>query len=72
MEFADLLTLLGSYAFPIVMCIAFFWKIDRDQRSHKEEMDKMTDALHNNTLAIQHLGDIVTQNKGGISNVSGL
>lgn len=54
------------------MCIAFFWKIDRDQRSHKEEMDKMTDALHNNTLAIQHLGDIVTQNKGGMSNVSGL
>ena len=66
MEFADLLTLLGSYAFPIVMCIAFFWKIDRGQRFHKEEMDKMTDALHNNTLAIQHLGDIVTQNKGGM------
>ena len=59
MTFADILTLLGSYAFPIVMCIAFFWKMDKDQQAHKEEMDKMTDALHNNTLAIQHLADTV-------------
>lgn len=61
MEFADIMTLLGSYCFPIVMCIAFFWKLDRDQKQHKEEMDKMTDALHNNTLAIQHLADIVNR-----------
>lgn len=59
MTFADILTLLGSYAFPIVMCIAFFWKMDKDQQAHKEEMDKMTEALHNNTLAIQHLSDTV-------------
>ena len=58
MEFADILTLLGSYAFPIVMCVAFFWKMDKDQRQHREEMDKMTDALNNNTLAIQHLADM--------------
>ena len=50
-----------NIAYWIVMCIAFFWKLDRDQKQHKEEMDKMTDALHNNTLAIQHLADIVNR-----------
>lgn len=57
MVFSDLLTLIGSYAFPIVMCIAFFWKLDKEEERHKEEMDKITEALHNNTLAIQHLAD---------------
>lgn len=59
MGFSDVLTLIGSYAFPIVMCIAFFWKLNEDENKHKEEMDKMTEALHNNTLAIQHLADVV-------------
>ena len=62
MSFSDILTLLGSYAFPIIMCIMFFWKMDKDQQTHKEEMDKMTEALQNNTLAIQHLSDTY---KGG-------
>ena len=57
MTFQDILTLIGSYAFPIVMCIAFFWKLDKDSEQHKEEMDKMSEALNNNTLTIQRLID---------------
>lgn len=57
MTFQDILTLIGSYAFPIIMCIAFFWKLDKDSEQHKEEMDKMSEALNNNTLTIQRLID---------------
>ena len=57
MEFGDILTLIGSYAFPIVMCIAFFWKLDKDTKQHKEEMDKMSEAINNNTLTMQKLID---------------
>ena len=68
MEFSDILTLIGSYAFPIVMCIAFFWrqyKSDEEHRkemesirkSHAEESARITEALNNNTLALQRLTD---------------
>lgn len=57
MEFTDILTLIGSYCFPIVMCIAFFWKLDKDSKQHKEEMDKMSEAINNNTLTMQKLVD---------------
>lgn len=57
MTFQDILTLIGSYAFPIVMCIAFFWKLDKDSEAHKEEMDKMSEAINNNTLTMQKLID---------------
>lgn len=58
MEFSDLLfNLIGSYCFPIAMCVAIFWKMDKDGKAHKEEMDKMSEALNNNTLTMQKLVD---------------
>lgn len=57
MEFSDILTLIGSYAFPIVMCVAFFWKLDKDGKAHKEEVDKMSEALKDLTLSVQKLID---------------
>ena len=55
MTFSDILTLIGSYCFPIVMCIAFFWKLNKDQEAHKEEIDKLSTALNNNTLVLQQV-----------------
>ena len=68
MEFSDILTLIGSYAFPIVMCIAFFWRQYKSDAEHREEMESIrkshteesartTEALNNNTLALQRLTD---------------
>lgn len=57
MEFNDILTLVGSYCFPIVMCCVMFWKSAKDTETHKQEMDKMSEALHNNTLALTRLVD---------------
>lgn len=68
MEFSDILTLIGSYAFPIVMCIAFFWRqyksddafkneLKELRDAHEEEMMKSIEAINNNTLALQRLAD---------------
>lgn len=57
MTFSDILTLIGSYCFPIVMCIAFFWKLNKDQEAHKEEIGKLSAALNNNTLVLQQILD---------------
>lgn len=66
----DLLQLLGSYAFPIVSCIAMasYVKYITDQqrdevkelnKMHAEEMkefkDNLQETIENNTLAIQAL-----------------
>lgn len=64
----DILTLLSNYAFPIVCCVAmgFYVKYSTDcyrsdvkelQKEHKEEIAKITEALNNNTLALQKLCD---------------
>lgn len=61
-----LLQLIGNYAFPIVSCIAMAWYVkyttdtnNDEMRSireeHKSEMAQVTEALNNNTLALNKL-----------------
>lgn len=68
-------SVIGQYAFPIVMCILMGWyvkyredkhseEIKETRDSHKAEMDKVTDALNNNTLALQHLTDYMQRQNG--------
>lgn len=66
MEFADILSAIGSFGFPIVMCIVvcFYVKYIIDKNSeqlneitkeHKTEVTEMTKAIENNTLALTRL-----------------
>ena len=57
MEIESIMTLISNYAFPIACCIILFYKMEKDRAMHKEEMDKVTAALNNNTLVIQRLYD---------------
>lgn len=63
-------TVIGQYAFPIVMCVLMAWYVKYVQdnyrtdiadinQKHKQEMDQLTEALNNNTLAIQKLTDYI-------------
>lgn len=61
MEF-NLMDLIGNYAFPIVACVAMFWKINQQDKAmkdeteaHKEEIKQVTEAINNNTNALTQL-----------------
>ena len=64
----DVVQLISSVGFPIVACLGMGWyvKYQTDsyreevkdmQKEHKEEIQKMSDALNNNTAALQRLCD---------------
>ena len=68
MDFANIMTMIGSVGFPIVACCGmayFFSKVNSNYRSdikemsamHKSEMDSMTQAINNNTMALQRILD---------------
>lgn len=61
-----IITMIGSLGFPIVACIfiAIFFSKTQDnyradikdmQTMHKQETDKMTEAINNNTRALERL-----------------
>ena len=62
----QIFSIVGQYAFPIVACVVMGWYVKYIQDNyrkdisdisirHKDEMDKVTEALNNNTMAIQKL-----------------
>ena len=66
----EIFTAIGQYAFPIVACVMMGWYVKYTQdnnrkdiqelsKNHKEEIDKITSALNNNTLALQKLTDVI-------------
>ena len=68
----DILTLIGSYAFPIVMCLAFFWYMTVKDKQHKEEITdldkqhqetyaKLDETIQKNTQAINNMTIVVTK-----------
>ena len=59
MSVQDIITMVSTVGFPIVCCGACFWYINKNGEQHKQEMDKMTDALANNTAAIVELSTLI-------------
>lgn len=66
MDISTITTLIGSFGFPIVACLVMAWyvKYQMDENNkqlseirneHKSEMNKVTTALNNNTIAINKL-----------------
>lgn len=55
MDVNVLIQLIGSLGFPIVACGALFWRVVKSDELHKEEMNKMSEALNNNTSALVKL-----------------
>lgn len=59
MNFADITTFISTMGFPIVAAAAMFWKVNQQDKAHKEEMDKMSGIIETNTVAIQRLTDVI-------------
>lgn len=57
MDANTIIQLVGSLGFPIVMCGALFWRMVKSDEQHKAEMDKLSEALNNNTMALAKLSD---------------
>lgn len=63
MDTAQIVQIISSLGFPIVMCAALFWYMIQQREEHTEEINKMSDALNNNTLALQKLLDELERDK---------
>ena len=61
----DIVSIISTVGFPITMALILLWYIYDSNNKHKEEIDKMSEALNNNTIALTKLLDKL----GGDKNV---
>lgn len=66
------LTILGNYAFPIACCcvMGYFVKymydqtnarVDKLNEDHKNEVDKLSEVIKNNTIALEKMNTLIEQ-----------
>lgn len=53
----DIVSVISSVGFPITMALLLLWYIYDSNNKHKEEINRMSEALNNNTIAITKLLD---------------
>lgn len=52
-------TLIGTLGFPIACVIAMFYMWNKEREDHKNEMEKVTQALNNNTTALIKIEELL-------------
>lgn len=57
MDISAITQVISTVGFPIAMCCALFWYIKDISEKGKEETEKFTEALNQNTLVLQKLCD---------------
>lgn len=55
MDANTIMTLVQNLGFPVICCGALYWRMLKESDNHKAEMEKVTDALNNNTQALIRL-----------------
>lgn len=62
MDLSAITTLIGSLGFPIAACIACFWMLNKEREEHKAEMQEVSKAITNNTIALNTLTERLSKN----------
>lgn len=57
MDFTTVVQAVSAVGFPIVFCLILYKTMLDQNKQHKEESDKLTEAIHNNTIALTKLVD---------------
>ena len=65
MDLTAIVQVVSSLGFPIAVCLIYFWYINKLEETHRNEVQKLTDALNNNTLIMQKLCDRMGVEKEG-------
>lgn len=59
-----ILQAISTVGFPICACGALFWMVNKQDESHKEEINSLRAVLEANTQALTELKDMLKYMKG--------
>ena len=63
MDISAIGSLISTIGFPIACVCVMFAMWDKEREAHKEEMQKVTEAINNNTVALVKLEDALKNGK---------
>lgn len=59
MDVETITTLISTLGFPIVVCIALFWYVNKQAESHKSETETLRKTIEENTKILAQLKELI-------------
>ena len=59
MNMNDIVSIISNVGFPVAMCIALFFYMEKQSERHQTETDKLNDTLQNNTKVLTELCTLI-------------
>ncbi len=63
MDISAITTFISTLGFPVACVCYLFYALAKERESHETETKALTEALHNNTIAITQLTDWIKRNE---------
>lgn len=60
MDVEAITSLISTLGFPIVVCIALFWYVNKQTESHKEEINGLRETINENTNILTQLKELIS------------
>lgn len=59
MDIDMIVNVIQTLGFPIAVCIALFWYVNKQTETHKEEMDGLRKTIEENTVILSQLKELI-------------
>lgn len=59
MTINDIIELIASVGFPIVMCLILFFYMNKQNEKHEHEIKELTETINNNTKILTELTTLI-------------
>lgn len=59
MDINAIVSLVSNVGFPVAVCIALFFYMEKQNERHQEETDKLNETVHSNTKVLTELCTLI-------------
>lgn len=59
MEVNDIVSLVSNVGFPVAVCIALFFYMEKQNERHQQETDKLNETVQSNTTVLTELCTLI-------------
>lgn len=59
MEANEIVNIISNVGFPIAVCLVMFYYMNKQNEKHKQEIDKLSETLQNNTKVLTELCTLI-------------
>lgn len=60
MDYEMISNFITTLGFPIVVCCALFWYVNKQSEAHKEEIDTLRTTIQDNTTLLHEVKELIS------------